>query len=466
MVFSSTVFLLFFLPGCLILYYFPIASKKRMYKNCILLLASLFFYAWGEPVYLFLMLFTVLWGWIIGLLIDKGKHRKGILLVGISFLIMALFFFKYLPFMIEQVSAVCYGKKVIYELPLPIGISFFTFQIMSYVFDVYYKKATVQKNLWTLTLYVSMFPQLIAGPIVRYQHLEKQLTDRVESWQGFSDGLIRFSYGLGKKVIIADYLAYIADTVFGSEYAVSAGLAWLGAICYTLQIYYDFSGYSDMAIGLGRMFGFSLPENFNYPYIAGSVTDFWRRWHITLSSWFRDYVYIPMGGNRVSKGKWIRNLLVVWILTGLWHGANWTFLVWGLFYFFLLLFEKSTGMDNPKRFLALHRLATMLGVVLAWVVFRSESLWKAGEYLGWMFGVSAKSIVDERFFQMLWSCKWILIGGIVLANPIFPWAVKKMGGEGTTRVLIFKTASSLLILGLSVCMCVTSDYSPFIYFNF
>lgn len=350
MVFSSTIFLFLFLPLTVIIYYNPFIQGRR-FRNIFLLLASIFFYAWGEPFFVLLMLVEICVGWFIGIKIEnsfEAASRKKYLTYGVVFHVGLLFIFKYLGFIVREAGIFLYQDLSWFQIPLPIGISFFTFQLLSYLFDVYYRKSHAQRNVLNLGLYISFFPQLIAGPIVRYDVIENQIQHRKEHLYGFSEGMIRFIYGLAKKVLIANYIAQIADNIFDAGVPLSVGTAWLGAIAYTLQIYFDFSGYSDMAIGLGRMFGFCFPENFNYPYISNSVTEFWRRWHMSLSSWFRDYVYIPLGGNRVPVRRWVFNLFIVWALTGLWHGANWTFLCWGLYYFIILLLEKKL---NPQNFL-------------------------------------------------------------------------------------------------------------------
>lgn len=339
MVFSSAEFLFLFLPLVFIFYYFPLATGRK-WKNAVLLVFSIGFYAWGEPFFVFLMLFSIFINWLVGLQIGKATDKKKKwLTVAVAFDVLLLGIFKYASFFSRNLALLTGNDRLIVQIALPIGISFFTFQLMSYLFDVYYGRSAPQKNPWNLALYISLFPQLIAGPIVRYRQIEHEISDRQESFSDFTEGMRRFIYGLGKKVLLANFLAQIADNIFDYLQHPSVMTAWLGAIAYTLQIYFDFSGYSDMAIGLGRMFGFHFLENFNYPYTANSVTDFWRRWHISLSAWFRDYVYIPLGGNRAHQ---FRNLFVVWLLTGIWHGANWTFVLWGLIYFAVLWAEKTT----------------------------------------------------------------------------------------------------------------------------
>jgi D-alanyl-lipoteichoic acid acyltransferase DltB (MBOAT superfamily) len=351
------------------------------------------------------------------------------------------------------------------NIALPIGISFFTFQIMSYIFDVYYKKAKVQKSIINIALYISLFPQLIAGPIVRYETVAEEIENRAVTPEDFTEGIARFVIGLAKKLLIANYAGFIADKVFALAGNLSVASAWLGAIAYTLQIFFDFSAYSDMAIGLGRMFGFHFLENFRYPYSAVSISDFWRRWHISLGAWFRDYVYIPLGGNRVSKARLVGNLFIVWLLTGIWHGANWTFVAWGLFYFALLLFERFTGF--PKKPGALSHVYTLFFVITGWVLFRSESIALAGIYLGAMFGIGAKGLADETFYLYLSNGKWILLTGILLSTPIVSLCKEKLRIHAGSRVYQALSSAGLVVLFcLSLLVCIKSTYNPFIYFNF
>ena len=376
MLFSSLTFLFIFLPLVIFIYY--ISNDK--YKNYILLLFSLIFYSWGEPKYIFLMLLSIVVNYILALIIDKYRKSKlkvYTLIFSIIFNIGLLFIFKYLSFFTININNMFNMNIRILNIVLPIGISFYTFQILSYVIDVYRNDVKVQKNIFVLGTYISFFPQLIAGPIVRYSTIEKQLMKREHNFSMFCDGLRRFFVGLIKKVLIANNVALIADTIFNSTAVSNYNFIILivALISYTIQIYYDFSGYSDMAIGLGKMFGFTFLENFNYPYIAISITDFWRRWHISLSTWFRDYVYIPLGGNRCSKARWIFNILVVWFLTGFWHGASWNFIIWGMYYAILLLIEKlflSKFLEKlPK---VIRFIYTFLLVNIGWLIFRIEDL--------------------------------------------------------------------------------------------
>lgn len=479
MVFSSPLFLFFFLPAVLIVYYNPF-FKNRTFKNTILLLASLFFYAWGEPLFVFVMIFSIFVNWIFGRGISgayekygdektaKSKAKK-ILVLSLVWNVGILFVFKYFSFLLNNFRA-AFSSASIPEIniALPIGISFFSFQIMSYIFDVYYRKASVQKNVFDLALYISFFPQLIAGPIVRYETVAEQICERKESPELFTEGFARFAVGLGKKCLLANYMAVIADSVFTADLNVlMSAEAWTGIIAYTLQIYFDFSGYSDMAIGLGRMFGFHFNENFNYPYAASSITDFWRRWHISLSSWFRDYVYIPMGGNRCSKPRWILNLFTVWALTGIWHGANWTFLIWGVYYFILLLIEKLTGF--PKRLGIFSHVYTLLFVMFGWVLFRSENLANAALYFKAMFNFSLMSMDN----YIIANGGIMLLVALVFAFPVAAVLKKKwfsltaISEEKKNAVaLTVRALCVLAVFCLSILSCIKSTYNPFIYFNF
>ena len=373
-----------------------------------------------------------------------------------------LFIFKYLTFAAQQLGLLLHADFSAIQIALPIGISFFTFQLLSYLFDIYYGKAKAQKSVLNVGLYIALFPQLIAGPIVRYDTIEQQIEHRQENLTDFSDGVLRFTYGLAKKVLIANHIAQVADNVFAAGAPVSAATVWLGALAYTLQIYFDFSGYSDMAIGLGKMFGFHFPENFNYPYISRSATEFWRRWHISLGSWFRDYVYIPLGGNRVTRPRWVWNLFVVWALTGIWHGANWTFLVWGLFYFVLLLVERLTHF--PDHLGPLAHVYAMVAVVLGWTVFRSPNLTFAVGYLGQMFGIGNNGWADALTIEYLTGGWLVWLLGIVFSLPIVPWLRKRFGTSALFTVGEPIAAAGIYVVSLLICTA--STYNPFIYFNF
>lgn len=462
MVFSSTSFLFVFLPILILLYYLPIKkTARRIWKNVILLLFSVGFYAWGEPTFVFIMLASVFLNWLIVLIMDKSSNRKLWLFIAVIIDLLLLGIFKYASFISKNIALLAKNDSLIITIALPIGISFFTFQMMSYVFDVYYKSSKPQKNPLYVALYITLFPQLIAGPIVRYSDVENDILFRKETLSNFISGFKRFVYGLGKKVLIANFVAQIADNVFDVLPNLSVMTAWLGAIAYTLQIYFDFSGYSDMAIGLGKMFGFHFSENFNYPYISKTVTEFWRRWHISLSTWFRDYVYIPLGGNRVNKARWILNLFTVWLFTGIWHGANWTFVLWGLLYFAVLLIEKLTGFTKKIGFLSYFY--TMAVVIIAWVFFRASDISSGITFIGRMFGFGANGFADNGFITYFKGTFVVLALSIIGATPliknIFRWT-EKYGLFWVEDVWL------LIVFACSVLRVIGSTYNPFIYFNF
>ncbi len=512
MVFSSTIFLFLFLPAVILFYWLPdvflkiksffckksldnqdpnfaLYSQKanatpesvladdnqtnhtqhqsyqkfRKYKNLVLLFFSILFYAWGEPAFVLVMILSIIVNYSFGRLIDKYRNKEKLFLwLSVVFNLGILFVFKYLCFTLNNIGWLINKDFSSIKIALPIGISFFTFQAMSYVIDVYKKKVDVQKNLFNLGLYIALFPQLIAGPIVRYETIEKEIENRSESFDDFSEGIIRFIQGLAKKVIIANQVALVADAAFNTTTEeLSTAFAWLGAIAYTLQIYFDFSGYSDMAIGLGRMFGFHFLENFNYPYMANSITDFWRRWHISLSSWFRDYVYFPLGGSRVdSKARHIFNLFVVWLLTGMWHGANWTFIAWGLFYFTLLVIEKQTGLDKKKVWWG--HIYTMFFVILAWVIFRATNIISAINYIKAMFGIS-QNIDITKFELYIFNYKiYLLLGLVFMINIPFTLSFKKQ--ENLFNLL--RAITAICLFCLTIIFIVKETYNPFIYFNF
>lgn len=467
LVFSSATFLFLFLPAVLILYYNPII-KERAFRNAILIASSIFFYAWGEPFFVLLMLASIMFNWLFGLGVAKFKDSnlsKAKLFVALSVVmnLSLMFVFKYLTFALENINAIFSSNLDTLDIALPIGISFFTFQAMSYVIDVYRGNGAAQKNPFNVALYIAFFPQLIAGPIVRYQTIAEQINFRKENFNDFSDGVYRFMLGFCKKVLIANNVASIADEIFnGSEMSVAT--AWIGAIAYTLQIFFDFAGYSEMAIGLGKMFGFHFLENFDYPYISKSVSEFWRRWHISLGSWFRDYVYFPLGGSRVSKkSRLIFNLFVVWLLTGIWHGANWTFVVWGLLYFVLLAFEKLTKFPEKLRFFS--HIYTMLFVIIGWVIFRAESLSEAFGYLQTMFFCSDAEIFNMKALFYLDNYKFYLVAGIIACFPIMPKIKEKI----KINKNVYETVAALALLAtfiISLSFTIKGSYNPFIYFNF
>lgn len=447
----------------MILYYIPFV-KNRTYRNVVLLLASLFFYAWGEPVFVALMVVSIFVNWLIGLQMDHSEKKKSWLVLSVVWNLALMFVFKYLTFVLSNMELLLHRDIVDLTIPLPLGISFFTFQILSYIFDLYYGKTNVQKKWYKFALYVSMFPQLVAGPIVRYDQIAYEIDHRQENLEDFSQGMTRFVYGLGKKVLLSNYMGVLADNMFylSGEGSLSVGAAWIGAIGYTLQIYYDFSGYSDMAIGLGRMMGFHFLENFNYPYVSRSITEFWRRWHMSLSSWFKDYVYIPLGGSREGAAKTYRNTFFVWLLTGIWHGANWTFIVWGLGYFVLLCIERLGGWTKGIRYIG--HIYTMAAVILLWVVFRADSLTLAVRYIGQMFGAGG-ALWDEAAASAFSGSILVLLAAAVLSTPVWKQLADRLHLSELTRKNVAAAAAVPLFL-LCIAKCMSSSYNPFIYFNF
>jgi len=460
MVFSSALFLFGFLPILLLIYYFA----NHRYQNLVLLVASIVFYAWGEPKYVFLMLFSILVNFFLGLFIERTqKLNKLFLITALIFDLGILFVFKYLNFAVDSLNLLAGTSVIVPEIALPIGISFFTFQIMSYVIDVYRKNAAAQKNILNLALYISLFPQLIAGPIVRYVDIEEQICNRRTSAEKFTDGIIRFSIGFSKKILIADQLSTYVDTIFSGVYPSMLG-NWVGILAYTIQIYFDFSGYSDMAIGLGKMFGFDFLENFNYPYISKSIKEFWRRWHISLSSWFRDYLYIPLGGSRQGTARTYFNLLVVFALTGLWHGASANFIVWGIFYAVFLIAERM-GLEKLLKRLpqGVQHLYTLLIVMFGWVFFRAENLGHAIEFIKGMFVPHGMDLANFAV-NMNPQYAFCLLAGIFFS---FPHEKLKMG---LRKLKILPNhicdISVFSIFLLAICYMIGSGYSPFLYFRF
>ena len=428
MVFSSIIFMFTFLPLSLLIYY----VMPKGIKNFTLLLISLIFYAWGEPIYVLLMVLTIIFDYIMARLINKSRNKKIkckiIFIFTLIVNILILGFFKYYGFLIDNINNI-FNLSIQYrKLALPVGISFYTFQTLSYIVDVYLDKVKVQKNIISFALYVTMFPQLVAGPIVKYSDIDYQLDNRRESFNKFGYGVERFLRGLAKKVLLANNIGIIWTTVQGMDINhISVLTSWIGIIAYTFQIYFDFSGYSDMAIGLGKMFGFDFIENFNYPYISKSVTEFWRRWHISLGTWFREYIYIPLGGNRTSSLKHIRNLFVVWLLTGLWHGASWNFVVWGLYYGFILLMEKmvlNRVLIKLPNFI--KHIYTMILVIIGWVFFGSTTLSVAIDYIKVMFGMAGNPLIDsDSLYYLYTNIKLFIILGIC-ATPIVSIIFNKM----------------------------------------
>ena len=464
MVFSSLTFLFLFLPLAVIPYYI---WNNRTWRNGLLLVLSLFFYAWGEPKYVVMMVLASLIAYLggLGMASSQGKKKKAIFLTAVVLIVLNLLVFKYTNFFWDNLSGLFSLDKEIRQIALPIGISFYTFQILSYVIDLYFGRVALQRNFFHLLLYVSFFPQLIAGPIVRYSTIEEEILHRKESWEDVEAGLKRFILGLAKKVLLANNAAAIAEIIYNGNVEVyGTAMYWLAAFAYTMQIYFDFSGYSDMAIGLGRMFGFHFLENFNYPYVSKSATEFWRRWHISLSSWFRDYVYIPLGGSRVSKAKWVRNILVVWGLTGFWHGAEWNFILWGLYYAALLVLEKFVlGKILDRLPVVIRWLYAFLVVNLGWVLFNLVDFSQLSHALHTMFLWQPTSLA-----QVLATDSAVLYGLLylpicfLLSFPVFPKLPRK---EGPVWALVYDALYGILFLTCIVCI-VSSVYNPFIYFRF
>ncbi len=460
MLFSSIPFLYYYLPTTLVLY---LLAPNRL-KNAVLLLASLVFYGWGEPRYLLLMVVSILFGYGFGILIENTENTKRArlyLVLSILVSLGTLGFFKYANFFIYNVNLVTGISIPLLSIALPIGISFYTFQILSYGVDVYRGDVKAQRNLLNFSTYVTMFPQLIAGPIVRYSDIEDQLKSRSHSFEQVYKGIRRFIIGLSKKVLLANLLGELCS-IFKYSNDKSVLFYWIYAISYTLHIYYDFSGYSDMAIGLGKIIGFTLPENFNYPYISKSITEFWRRWHISLGSWFRDYVYIPMGGNRVPLKRWFLNILVVWMLTGFWHGANWNFIVWGLLFAILLMIEKLF----LNRLLAkapsiLVHLYVMFFVILSFVIFDATSVRQAFSYIGAMMGVEDLSITSKESLYYLKSYGVVIIAAVIGSLPVARWGKLKPLKNSYTEALLL-----LILLLLVTSYLVDGSFNPFLYFRF
>lgn len=481
MVFSSLVFLCAFLPMVIALY----AICPGKFRNFLLALASLFFYAWGEPVYILIMLFSTVFDYTNGRLLEyfdnqnKQNFKKGILILSVIGNLGILFFFKYTDMLIVSWNQLTGSGVQLLKLALPIGISFYTFQTMSYTIDVYRGTVKAQHNLVSFCMYVCMFPQLIAGPIVRYQEIENQIRVRSITEKAWIQGMHRFLTGLGKKVIFANQIGLIWDEISGGNLnELSVAGAWLGALAYTFQIYFDFSGYSDMAIGLGKMFGFTFPENFNYPYEAKSMTEFWRRWHMTLSGWFREYVYIPLGGNKKGFKRQIINLLIVWLLTGLWHGASWNFVVWGFYFFVLLVIEKLFLLEEMEHWPKIFRhFYGKFFIIIGWVLFALEDFGDIGTYLKVMFGLGHSFVNETAIYH--WQTYGIFILILMVASTRIPvYCMEKI------REYIFQKAPlgiikreeafgfilyslfSIVILLICMSMLVSGSYNPFLYFRF
>lgn len=467
MLFSSIPFLFYFLPCVLILY----LIAPKCLKNTVLLLSSLVFYAWGEPRYVIWMLLAITLGYIFGLLIERFKEKKRIsklfMILSVASSLAMLGYFKYVDFFIGNFNAITGLSIPLLKIALPIGISFYTFQILSYTVDVYRGNVAAQKNPIDLAAYVALFPQLIAGPIVRYSDVAEQLKSRTHTLEKTVLGARRFMIGLGKKILIANILGELCDTFRASD-DKSVLFFWLYAVAYSLHIYFDFSGYSDMAIGLGKLFGFDFLENFNYPYISASITEFWRRWHMSLGSWFRDYVYIPLGGNRVSRMRHLFNIFVVWMLTGFWHGAAWNFIVWGLFFAVLLMVEKLWLLKYLKKSRVLSHIYVVILIIISFVIFDASSMGQAFSYIGSMFGAGGYPLVSTEFLYYFRSYGVVLILGIIGATPLPKKLWNRIAATNIgSNIMTFAEpiALSALLLCCSAYL-VDGSYNPFLYFRF
>lgn len=462
MVFSSIIFLFYFLPAILILYY--LSSKKH--KNLVLFIGSLFFYAWGEPVYVSILLLSTAFNYFMGMVMEQTpkSKKKAVLTVSVVVNLAFLVFFKYTNFLIDTVNLILPHDIPTLKITLPIGISFFTFQAMSYVVDVYRGDAKVQKKYVDFATYITLFPQLIAGPIVRYNSIDEQLSKRRETIEGFTSGITTFTAGLAKKVLLANNIGLLWESISHSATSeMSVLTAWLGVIAYAFQIYFDFSGYSDMAIGLGKMFGFEFEKNFNYPYISRSITEFWRRWHISLSTWFKEYVYIPLGGNRLGKRRMYINLFIVWTLTGVWHGAGMNFVFWGIYYALILIFEKGFLMKYLEKIPGIIRnIYTMILVLIGWVLFASSNFTQALSYIGAMFGIGKDGFSDDFFIYNLSSYKVLLVVSLIAATPL-PKKLWEKISKGRVSYTFVMVAVALI---LCVAYLIDSSYNPFLYFRF
>lgn len=457
MLFSSIPFLFYFLPCVLLIY----AVSPKKLKNLTLLICSLVFYAWGEPRLVILMLLTVFLGYILGLFTERyRKYKKIFLTLSVVLSLGFLCYYKYVDFFIKNINAITNLSIPLLNVALPIGISFYTFQLLSYNIDVYRGDVPAQKNFIDLATYISLFPQLIAGPIVRYSDIEKQLNKRTHSLEKISIGVRRFVIGLSKKILIANTLGEICD-IFKSSNDKSVLYFWLYAVAFSLHVYFDFSGYSDMAIGLGKMFGFDFVENFNYPYISKSITEFWRRWHISLGSWFRDYVYIPLGGSRVGKIRLLINILIVWMLTGFWHGAEWNFILWGLYFAVLLVVEKILLLKWLKKSRVISRIYVLFLVVISFVIFNAVSVKEAFEYIGAMFGVGSYPLISpETIFYIKDYC-FVLILALIGATPIPKNLASKLKATQWIEPIVL-----VALLAISTAYLVDGSFNPFLYFRF
>lgn len=464
MLFSSFSFLFFFLPLVLATYYLV----DRKFHNFVLLFFSLAFYAWGEPLYLSIMLSIILWNYFAAILVERSnKHRMFLVTIGILGNLSVLFYFKYTDFVLAKSGFLSSLFPKWQSVIMPIGISFFTFQSISYLIDTYRRNNNPQHDLLKLSLYVSLFPQLIAGPIVKYRDICGEIESRKESFSDFSHGLKRFIFGLAKKVLLANTMGAVADSVFNKPAdEFTSGTAWIGVMAYAMQIFYDFSGYSDMAIGLGRMFGFHFLENFNYPYISKSITDLWHRWHISLSTWFKTYLYIPLGGNRCGRTRTCLNLFIVFAATGFWHGAEWSFLIWGIWHGLFIIIEKITGWNKLEKgslFSLLQRAVTLFIIIIGWVMFRAENLTYAWAYIKNMLGLlETKNVTHSIEFYYNYSDISVFAICVLLSMPLF----RNIIDRNNIYIRILVNAWTLVLLYLSIAVLAASTYNPFIYFRF
>ena len=466
MVFSSSVFLIVFLPITL-LAYFIVPARFIKARNSVLLAASLVFYGWGEPKYILIMIFSIVFNYVCGLAAGKNRSKAVLILCVVGNLAL-LGYFKYTDFVLETVNRLAEAGLALPGIALPIGISFYTFQTMSYVIDVYRGKVEAQRDIITFGTYVTLFPQLIAGPIVRYSDVAVMLVGRKTNLEQIAEGVRRFIIGFGKKVLLANQI-YVVWMELSAMENLSVSAAWLGAVAFTFQIYFDFSGYSDMAIGLGKIFGFDYLENFNYPYISRSITEFWRRWHMSLSSWFKEYVYIPLGGNRKGLSRQLINISIVWILTGLWHGASWNFVMWGVYYGIILIIEKLGLLKVLEKCPAVvGHIYSLILIVIGWVIFAVDDMGKVAAYLGMMLG-SSQIFIDDAFIYFFESRIWLLIACLIGSTPLPKIVCSIIAEKLEDREVLLGAIETVLFMGifaLSMAFLVSGSYNPFLYFRF
>ena len=466
MVFSSILFIFIFIPILILVYYI---SPKKL-RNFIMFISSLIFYAWGEPIYILLMIYSIIFNYFMGIDIgkklEKEKNPKFTLIFTLIINILILGFFKYYDFLIENINNIININLPSHNLSLPIGLSFYTFQAISYIIDVYKCKSKYQKNIISFGLYISMFPQLVAGPIVQYSDIDYQLKNRKESFELFGKGTFYFMWGLFKKVLLANRMGIIFESILNFS-NISTFTAWIGALSYTFQIYFDFSGYSDMAIGLGYMFGFKIKENFNYPYLSKNITEFWRKWHISLGNWFREYIYIPLGGNKVSTIKHIRNIFIVWFLTGFWHGANWNFIVWGIYYAIILIIEKyllKKLLNILPSFLS--HIYTMFIVIIGWVFFFNEDINKALDYLKIMLSIGNISLFDNISLYYIYSSGISFIICFIFSTPLIHKILSNTIINKKYDTGLYICLTHIILFIITISYIISDTYNPFLYFRF